>query len=330
MTSEDKEKLKNFINSTEGEAHLDQLMDEYWADGTAMIDSHTKKRVSKNIIKEIHRKGHSLKIVRKNRLAIGLVASISAILVFWFTAFNNKTDYQTLNDQLINNSDLVQREKPSPLADTNGIITQETLKGQKSIIHLSDGSKVTLNAESNIQYAARFSANQRVIHLSGEAFFEVAKDANRPFIVIANGVSTTALGTSFNVNSRGKACKVSLYTGKVAVSTKKNSKDYLLTPGHTVKVDLETGVVNNSSFEGTEHFLWKEGVINFENATFKEVVRKLERWYNTDFKVDSSKITKVYTGRFKNEKLETVLESIAFTLDFNYEIHEHRVIITFD
>jgi transmembrane sensor len=212
-------------------------------------------------------------------------------------------------------------------------VTKITTAGQKSTIMLSDGSKVTLNSESMLRYPKKFSDTGKIIHMEGEAFFQVAKDQARPFIVIANGISTTALGTSFNINSREQWLKVSLATGKVVVrkESPESYEKYYLNPGEALSFNnLDSGAVH-SRFDSKKDLLWKDGVLYFENDEFDEMIERIESWYGVSFEIrDHPSAIKTYTGQFQNESLDNVLKSMGFALNFDYFLNDKKITLIFN
>jgi ferric-dicitrate binding protein FerR (iron transport regulator) len=202
---------------------------------------------------------------------------------------------------------------------------KENPKGQKLTTYLPDGSKVILNSQSRISYSSPFTGGHRLIELEGEAFFEVKKDPARPFIVTSRNVTTVALGTSFNVNSKNpEAVEVMLVTGKVKVS--KSADDYvILEPGHSA-ISNEGEGITVGEFDYLDKVGWKDGVLAFKNNSMAEIIRKLEDWYGVDIMVRGELANSFhYTGTYKNETLEEVLYGISFVHDFDFKIDENTL-----
>jgi len=208
-------------------------------------------------------------------------------------------------------------------------------KGQKSTITLKDGSKVYLNSESSIRYSENYGQQTRSIELTGEAFFEVVKDPNHPFIVKSGKITTTALGTSFNVRAfkDESSTSVSLATGIVKVEGDfqfpESEKDFKLSPGEAAVVDEHQFVKQN--FDAQKVLSWKEGVIYFDDTKLSETLKELERWYDVSFKINNLQTDDGIrgTGSFKNQSLENVLEILGHSMKFEFEIKEREVILNF-
>lgn len=304
--------LADYLNSGEAEQSLHDKMQDLWDEEVRVEPENGFKDTLDTVKSHITAsKRETWRRRMKIKSFIGVAASVALISFFALNSVFFKPTGHLSEPQ-------------------NNRITKVTSKGLKSTVHLKDGSKVMINSESQVEYAKFFSDSARVVHLDGEAFFEVAKDKSRPFIVVANGVSVTALGTSFNINSRGDLCKVSLATGKVGVRQQADSRSYFLKPGEALEFNTLTGEMTSSTFEGSDDFLWKEGIIAFDNDDLETILFQLERWYDVGFEVENMASAKRYTGRFDNKSLETILDNMSFALGFDYFIHEKKVKIIFE
>ncbi len=222
--------------------------------------------------------------------------------------------------------DLLFLEK-GPVTINNPIQEKNTISGQKLTVHLSDGSRVILNSGSSISYAKYFSDSSRVVRLQGEAFFEVSKNPDRPFRVIAGNTVTEAIGTSFTINSHyNESVNVALLTGKVYVAHFSDKSKVILSPGQMIKSN-EGGFNTPLSF-GYDIVAWKDNVLIFDNASRREIFESLKKWFGVVFEFKGSFNTKWnYSGRFDNQSLENILRSIGFAEGFNYEIKNKVIVI---
>ena len=155
----------------------------------------------------------------------------------------------------------------------------ETLTGMEYTLALSDGSLVYLNAETSVKYPVVFAENERMVELDGEAYFEVAKDASRPFIVRMNGVDVKVTGTSFNARAYRNEGKVvtTLIEGRVEVNGK------AIVPGEQARYEVGNGDLEVAKVN-VEHFVaWKEGYFVFRNERLEDVMRTLARWYKVEY-----------------------------------------------
>lgn len=208
-------------------------------------------------------------------------------------------------------------------------MVKENPKGQKLTTYLPDGSKVILNSQSKITYKTSYANDERLVQLEGEAFFEVRKNPLKPFRVIANGVSTTALGTSFNVNTKNNRIEVALVTGQVKVE-KGMDQFVILSPGKSAVMDFE-GFFKVEKFNYLDKVGWKDGTLVFNDDSLSEIIEKLEDWYGVRFIASNEFINNFhYSGNYKNETLEDVLNGISFVHNFEFKIVEDTVEIFTD
>ncbi|MDN5217410.1 FecR domain-containing protein [Fulvivirgaceae bacterium BMA12] len=212
------------------------------------------------------------------------------------------------------------------------VVVKSNPSGQKSELRLPDGSMVYLNAESSLQYVEGFQGDRRELYLQGEAFFEVAKDSLHPFTVVTQNLTTTALGTSFNIQAYKNEAqiKVALVSGKVIVSDTANQSSMTLTPGEGVilKRGSQKMIRNNLDIEKT--LFWKNRTIYFEDTDFQEAVDYLERWYGVSISLSNyTQRSLTCSGKFHNKSLQFVLKTLGFALNFDYEINKKKVNIMF-
>ena len=202
--------------------------------------------------------------------------------------------------------------------------------GQKSVFRLSDGSVIRLNAGSSLRYPEVFSENERRVVLSGEAFFDVASDKNKPFVVVSKGLVTTVLGTSFNIRSYGENDKAAVIvaSGKVKVENNVGGTVILL-PEEQATFDRETKKITKGSVNLERMLAWKDNTLWFENDPLVEVAGQLEKWYdvNISFKDNAVKDC-LLTGRFRNENLTNVLKAIKISTGIHYERNNKQIIIS--
>lgn len=210
-------------------------------------------------------------------------------------------------------------------------ITKENAAGQKSLVHLPDGTRVWLNSDSRLHFPSIFEGSRRVVSLEGEAFFEVAKNPNCPFIVYSGAVRVRAIGTAFNIMAfeEKQDIIVSLLEGKIAVSSGlAEERTRIIEPGWAVSVGKGDNIIRAYECNVDDKAAWKDGLLIFDNEPFEAVVFKLERWYGVRIHVSGTPDrTYGYKGRFKNEYLANILESMQYGKAFDYEIDGTEVYI---
>jgi transmembrane sensor len=209
------------------------------------------------------------------------------------------------------------------------LLTRENPKGQKSKFVLPDSTVVYLNADSKLSYWEGFTGG-REVELSGEAFFEIASDTLRPFVVKSGRLSTKALGTSFNVQAyeESPVLQVTLASGKVSVEDQVSRKVMLMDPGESALVKLSDQEPKKIRSDPRIISLWKDGILHFDKTPLEEVIPTLERWYGVKIKIMGDLPNHKCTGTFKkNEYLSNVLRVLGHNVGFNYTIEGKEVSI---
>ncbi|MCB0643474.1 MAG: FecR domain-containing protein [Phaeodactylibacter sp.] len=213
--------------------------------------------------------------------------------------------------------------KPGTTADATPFIAQTTTEKLLEPVRLPDGTAVWLNGHSRIQYQEIEGTRQ--VELTGEAFFEVASDSMRPFIVLAGDAVTEVLGTSFNLRAYPEEAEVELTvkTGKVAFRSKTVPKDTLKLPAGAAATFLNKENRVETKEEPEVNVLsWKTDVLVFENLPVGEVLKDVERYFNVKIEIDNPGILDCsYRGNFRNPKLSDVFAGLKFTLKLD-EVEE--------
>ncbi len=174
--------------------------------------------------------------------------------------------------------------EPLPNAPAQ-LMALSTPRGKDYQLTLADGSQVWLNAESRLEFPDRFTGDRREVRLQGEAYFEVKKDAKRPFIVYSDYLTTRVLGTAFNVRARsGRDASVALVSGRVQVNTGDVTR--VLAPGQQASLSgSQLAVREVDTYPITQ---WKEGFLYFDNQTLFNIMQELARWYSVNVSFDDT------------------------------------------
>ncbi|MEQ6122507.1 FecR domain-containing protein [Reichenbachiella sp. MALMAid0571] len=225
-----------------------------------------------------------------------------------------------------------QKDSVYPEQDSLQLVEKRTSAGQKLTVVLPDGSTVRLNSESEISYNENFSNSIREVQLKGEAFFDVVKNPNLPFKVITENLTTTVLGTSFNVDAYNAADqKVTVATGKVEVelnntSDSKKSKVFLIPRQQVVVSETSNDLIVNT-VELEEALAWKDNRLVFKNVSLLEASKELEKWFGVKIKFSNEKIKSCkFSNVYSNEPLEKILKELKFILNVDYEISKENII----
>lgn len=217
------------------------------------------------------------------------------------SAGNGWTAEQQGATVLLKNGALVYDEKETKEVAYNRMSTP---RGRQFHLTLSDGTRVWLNAASSIRYPTRFSEKNRKVEITGEVYFEVAKQANSPFIVsMRNGNSVEVLGTSFNINSYEDESQIraTLLEGSVRVAYG-DQYSMILQPGQQAEMNYSGIRVNTANT--SKVMAWKNGVFDFENAGLDEVMRQLSRWYDVEVIYEKGIVPDIKFGGKMNRNMQ--------------------------
>ena len=218
----------------------------------------------------------------------------------------------------------------SPDETVPGQLVVAVERGQKANITLPDGSKVWLNSQSRLTYSTNFNVRQRELQLDGEAYFEVAHNPNKPFIVRSNDISVRALGTAFGVKAYNEDVLISsiLMKGKVLVTTPDG--EAILMPNERIIYDKtkhkkeQTTVTNATDFTG-----WIHNELRFEDESLGDIAKTIRRIYNVEVVFASEKLkSQRYTGTINNNSLESVLNIICLTSPVSFQISNQQVTLS--
>lgn len=202
------------------------------------------------------------------------------------TSQTDKDSLATLGATLTDDRQLAYNPAPAKEA-TVSTQTLQTPRGKDFKIVLCDGTEVWLNAESTLTYPSRFSGSQRIVQLDGEAYFKVARDTSRPFIVKSGEVETQVLGTSFNFrNYSHSATHVTLVEGRVLVTGHDTS--VTLHPNEDARIH-DDGTIRVTQADPRSYTAWTDGYFYFDNASLEEIMRELGRWYNLNILFENPK-----------------------------------------
>lgn len=191
--------------------------------------------------------------------------------------------------------------------------------GQRINLELSDGTVVWLNSRTKIEYPASFVGDDRKVKLDGEAYFEVAKDKNKPFIVETTKGDIEVLGTKFNIEaySEDNTFAVALMEGAVKVVRENNA--YNLRPNQLAY--LKDDKVCIASIEDCNLYRWREGLICFKNESFPNIIKKFEKYYGVNIRIENNAVINYYcTGKFRQSDgilyaLRVLQKDVKFKID---------------
>lgn len=212
--------------------------------------------------------------------------------------------------------------------------------GQSSQVTLTDGSTIWLSAASTLRYPERFEDEQREVKLEGEAFFDIARNPDKPFIVNSKQLKTRVLGTSFNIRVFEDEEDIQVTVAKGSVMVEQNAalaegnslEEEHVDPVAVLKPEQQL-IFNKKSQTGktqgvksTLYTSWKDGKLIFENHSFEEIARRLERWYGVDIHFRDPDIEQIrFKITFDNNSLEHALRMLQTIEDFEFEMEDDQV-----
>lgn len=216
-------------------------------------------------------------------------------------------------------------------SSTVGSYKLVTSKGEKSYLQLSDGTKVWLNSCTTIEYAENYGHSNRDICLDGEAYFEVAKNKDLPFVVKASGIDVKAIGTAFNVSAymEDSQLTTTLFNGKVAVQPTLTKQEVLLEPNQVAVYDKSRNKIEVVPYDKKLFAQWRGGFLSFEMMYLQDITKLLERNYNVVFRYENQGIKKLrFSGSFRNnEDLSEILNVIKTNTGIRYQILKDTIVI---
>jgi transmembrane sensor len=193
---------------------------------------------------------------------------------------------------------------------------------------LHDGTKVWLNAMSSIRFPVAFSGDTRTVEITGEAFFEVAKDPTKPFHVKVNTMDVEALGTQFNINSYNDEpdVRTTLVEGLVRVT--QNAKQLILKPGEQAVAAPNLPLTNNHSPDINQVMAWKRGLFDFNHASLQTVLRQLARWYDIEVQFEGKIPNRSFRGKVTRDLNLSQVINILQDLDIKFRIEGKKLIVS--
>lgn len=210
---------------------------------------------------------------------------------------------------------------------TSKMLSLTTPRGKDYHVKLSDGTEVWMNADSKLEFPEHFTGKQRKVKLQGEAYFHVAKDASKPFMVETEYFNTKVLGTTFNIKAYSpKDANIVLIEGSVEVSAGKNTKQ--LHPSQQAIIN-PSGTIALRSVDTYPYTQWREGFFYFENQTLFEIMQELGRWYNVNIAFDDPQKMNVrlHFVAKRSDSLSTAIKNMNDLEVVHVELTDDAVVI---
>ncbi len=308
------EKYKRGELVPEEQARLDNFLDSFQTNPSVWAENEMgdKRVAEERIFSQI------LSKIEKEKTHQGRISSFTPSLLKWAAAI---ASFSILSSGILYLSGVFsKRIVPAVWSEAN------TLRGEKSMILLSDSSQVTLNADSRLRYPDRFNGKDREVYLDGEGYFVIHHSDSQPFVVHTGKLSTTVLGTKFDVSAypESKTIAVSLLEGRVQVTRNEGAEEnraFDLNPDEQLIYNKENGASSFGRFDSLEAVGWKDNIYKFENEPLKEVLPQLERAFGTKLVItDPSVLEQKITAKFENNSKQTVVDVLKNLTGLEYSV----------
>lgn len=307
---DDKFAVDEYFGNDRFSDNLNDVLEEHWEKLEVAHQEKSKKldpvldKINHQILLAFHRKEGKFKLLWQVYSKVAAILLLP-VLIFSVYFYLRSADQTTMGPWV---------EVHSPY-------------GARTQFSLPDGSTGWLNSGSVIKYPAQFGAD-RTVALNGEAYFDVVKNPEAPFIVDANQIKIKVLGTSFNVVSyeRDSISEVVVASGKVEVAAVgKKGKPVILNPSGRLVLDRMENRFVQTTVEVQNYTSWKNGQLMFLNDNLDEVVRKISRYYHVDFKIrEGVDRQQLFRGIMEKESLDEVLRYMKLTMNIDFQIKERK------
>lgn len=314
-SSQEEQLLANWLHSPEAKEELLDYYQETWNNSGNDLAAEVQRRMYERIKSQMHTIPQLNQQKTKKRFPLRRVLQYAAVVLLVIMAGVGGHLYTTVQvkDTEHNNSKYL----------------VQTDKGQRANITLPDGTVVWLNSYTQLQYNADYGTTKRIVTLTGEAYFEVAKNKDKPFIVKTEGVDVEALGTTFNIKAYQEDPRVvaTLFSGAVRIAS--NEKNVILSPDENATYDRNSGRLVINQLENSSYAkMWRDNELVFNGETLDEIAVLLNRMYNVQIIFKSERIKKYcFSGVICNNSLDNVIELISLTSPITYETRGDTIVL---
>lgn len=353
--------LKKWLENPDNQSILESYVKNYHDLNMALLKDNVDEAYEK-VIGHIEKKEKPVRKLVPNwiRYSAAVVIGIGLMVQYYYSGKSDTTlvpkddvitleldngTIQTINtgqSKVVKNAEgnIVGKQEQDQIdyAEANSVkeLVYNTLslpKGKTFRIMLSDGTAVNMNAGSSLRFPVNFASNEsRRVFLTGEAYFDVTKDKERPFIVNLGNLEVEVLGTEFNVSSYSEDSNIEvvLVEGAVHLNTKGELEEnpIALSPGQRGSYSRDSENIKIDTVNTNIYTSWMQGHLVFRELTFDQILRKLERHYNIEILNTNTELGKVvFNASFNDVKIEEVLSFFNDTHKIEYEIDNNKVII---
>ncbi|MEZ2334245.1 FecR family protein [Mucilaginibacter sp. RCC_168] len=259
-------------------------------------------------------------------LANGKVILLDSVADGMLTKSGRTVVNKAHNEGLVYNA---QADNSRTITHTDTIYnTLSTPRGGEYKVKLPDGTNVWLNSSSSLSYPVEFAGNERHVKLTGEAYFEVAKNRNKPFYVHVNNTYVKVLGTHFNIAAYNDDAELTTTLLEGSVQISKNNKQCLLKPGQQAVIKNNTDLINVSEASINQVMAWKNGYFVFNDDNINAIMKKLSRWYDVDVEYQGNFENQRFGGTFYRSKgITELLNNLEKIGKVHFKITGRRIIV---
>lgn len=300
-TSEEKEELSQWIETAQMKSTFGEVYRERWNAASLELDDATRDEMWQALSQQIKAE-HSA----GRRRVLKTVYRVAAVILLPIVVFLAVVAYYEGGKSDADNTPF------SFVVDS----------GQKASMTLPDGTKVWLNSATKLSYYPSYNRDDRRVYLNGEAYFEVAKNPDKKFVVSCQGVEIEALGTTFDVKGYDDDAKISTSLLEGAVKVSYEGQSVLLAPQEEVSFDKEMQLFAKSSIADCRQVdFWRRNILYFRSATLAEIAKTMERLYGISVVFESEELKNIsFSGSIRNNSLTNAFYIISLTYPLTYEI----------
>lgn len=330
MTEKDSDLLEEWLNQSSENRRILHSVDQIWKASSENSQENFLKelnlekdweKISKRIEKtnsiESRKRVQKFGRLRKRQQIISNLLKVAALLLVAFSSVFLTLRYA--------------QPEPEPTVYEPVFKEITTKPGERANIDLGDGTKVFLNADSKLTVPDTFSGHERVVELSGQAFFDVKPDRSRPFYIKTRNAIIEVVGTAFDVKSYAddQDVRVVVQEGTVELKKAANENDMLvLNKGYLGSLSRDSGNLRIEQVDDLKDYMgWRDGRLVFKSTPFEDVLSHIKRWYDVDVILDlsdDSLLNKEFTADLKTRSVADVFDVISMSMNIEYELNESK------
>lgn len=334
MTEKDSDLLEEWLNQSNENRRILHSVDQIWKASSEKSQENFLKelnlekdwdkisqRIEETNSEESQKRVRKFSRLRKRQQIISNLLKVAALLLVAFSSVFLTLRYA--------------QPEPEPTVYEPVFKEISTKPGERANIDLGDGTKVFLNADSKLTVPDTFSGHERVVELSGQAFFDVKPDRDRPFYIKTRNAIIEVVGTAFDVKSYAddQNVRVVVQEGTVELKKAANENDMLvLNEGYLGSLSRDAGNLHIEQVDELGDYMgWRDGRLVFKSTSFEEVLAHIKRWYDVDVVLelsDESLLKKEFTADLKTRSVADVFDVISMSMNIEYNLNESKDTIT--